>query len=131
LHGGFGWEEQLRRLNAYKKAGADILWASSNKPEILGRYRKAFQGPLWAASNPAFADQAKMTISDFEAFGIQILCYESAVFLASVHAGMETAKELRSQGSVSRDKIMNFQEFLNFMGYAAVPSALKRYWSSD
>jgi 2-methylisocitrate lyase-like PEP mutase family enzyme len=127
LHGGFGWEEQVRRLKAYQKAGADILWASSNKPEILDRYRKEFQGPLWAASNPAFADQAKLTISDFGSFGIQVLCYESAVFLASVQAGMEMAKEIRSKGSVNREKLMNFQEFLNFMGYGAVPSALERY----
>jgi 2-methylisocitrate lyase-like PEP mutase family enzyme len=127
LHGGFGWEEQVRRLKAYKKAGADILWASSNKPEILDRYRKAFHGPLWAASNPAFADQAKLTISDFGAAGIQVLCYESAVFLAAVQAGMEMAKDLRSKGSVNREKLMNFQEFLNFMGYGSVPSALERY----
>ena len=127
LHGGFGWEEQVRRLKAYKKAGADILWASSNKPEILSRYRKEFQGPLWASSNPAFADQAKMTISDFAALGMQIVCYESAVFLASLQAGMEMAKALRSKGSVDREKLMNFPEFLDFMGYGAVPAALERY----
>ena len=127
LHAGFGWEEQLRRLMAYQKAGADILWASSNKPEILSLYRKKFQGPLWATSNPAFPDQAKMTMSDFRAYGIQVLCFESAVFLATVQAGMEVSKEIRSKGSVDRDRLMNFQEFLSFMGYTAVPAALEKY----
>ena len=127
FHAGLGWDEQVRRLKAYEKAGADILWASSSKPEILGHYRKEFQGALWAASNPAFVDQAKMTISDFEAFGVQILCYESAVFLTALQAGMQAAKELRSKGSVNREKLMNFQEFLSFMGYSSVPSALERY----
>lgn len=127
LHGGLGWEEQVRRLRAYQDAGADILWASSGKPELLTRYRKEFQGPLWAASNPVFQDQAKMTISDFEGFGVQILCYESAVFLSALNAGMQAAKELRSKGAVNLEKLMNFQEFLGFMGYTAVPSELEKH----
>jgi 2-methylisocitrate lyase-like PEP mutase family enzyme len=127
LHGGLGWEEQVRRLRAYEEAGADILWASSSKPEFLTRYRKEFHGPLWAASNPVFADQAKMAISDFEASGVQILCYESVVFLAALQAGMQTAKELRRKGSVDREKLMQFEEFLAFMGYSEVPSALQRH----
>jgi 2-methylisocitrate lyase-like PEP mutase family enzyme len=127
LHGGLGWEEQVRRLKAYEQAGADILWASSSKPEFLTRYRKEFRGPLWAASNPVFADQAKMTISDFEVCGVQVLCYESVVFLAALQAGMQTAKELRRKGSVELEKLMQFQEFLGFMGYSEVPSALQRH----
>src|SRR5437870_4322347 len=43
LHGGFGWDEQLRRVKAYQDAGADVLWASSNKPEVLKRYRETFE----------------------------------------------------------------------------------------
>jgi len=130
LHGGLGWEEQVRRLRAYEEAGADVLWASSSNPEFLGRYRKEFRGPLWAASNPVFADQAKMTISDFEAFGVQVLCYESVVFLAALQAGMQTAKELRRKGSVDLEKLMQFREFLRFMGYSEVPSALQRHRGS-
>jgi hypothetical protein len=40
---------------------------------------------------------------------------------------MAMAKEIRSRGSVDREKLMNFQEFLDFMGYGAVPPALERY----
>jgi 2-methylisocitrate lyase-like PEP mutase family enzyme len=127
LHGGLGWEEQVRRLRAYQEAGADILWASSSKPEFLSRYRKEFRGPLWAASNPAFADQAKMTIDDFAALGMQVICYESAVFLAGLQAAMQMAKELRSKGAVDREKLMNFQEYLAFMGYTEVPSQLAKH----
>lgn len=127
LHGGFGWEEQLRRLEIYQKAGADVIWASSNKPEVLKRYRELFKGPLWATSNSAFPEQAKMTIKDFEALGIQLLCYESPVFLAAVRAGMEMAKEIRGKGSVNVERLMNFQEFLKFMGYTDVPAALEKH----
>jgi 2-methylisocitrate lyase-like PEP mutase family enzyme len=127
LHGGLGWEEQVRRLRAYQEAGADILWASSSKPEFLARYRTEFRAPLWAASNPAFADQAKMTIDDFASLGMQVVCYESAVFLAALQAGMQMAKDLRSKGVVDREKLMNFQEFLGFMGYTAVPSAVQQH----
>jgi 2-methylisocitrate lyase-like PEP mutase family enzyme len=127
FHAGLGWDEQLRRLRTYQKAGADILWASSNKPQVLRRYRENLEGPLWATSNSAFPDQAKMTIGDFAAFGLQILCYESPVFLAAVQAAMTTAKEIRSRGSVSVDRLMNFQEFLAFMGYTAVPAALEKH----
>ena len=127
LHAGLGMEEQIRRLKTYQKAGADILWASSSKPETLRLYRSIFESPLWATSNPAFPDQAKMTISDFRTYGVQILCFESAIFLATVKTGMEVAREIRSKGSVEGDRLMNFQEFLSLMGYTEVPAALERH----
>jgi 2-methylisocitrate lyase-like PEP mutase family enzyme len=127
LLGGLGMEEQIRRLKAYQKAGADILWASSGKPESLRHYRSKLEGPLWATSNPAFAEQAKMTIDDFRTLGVQVLCFESAIFLATVKVGMEVAREIRSKGFVAGDRLMNLQEFLRFMGYTEVPAALEKY----
>ncbi|MBI2184089.1 MAG: isocitrate lyase/phosphoenolpyruvate mutase family protein [Thaumarchaeota archaeon] len=128
-----GMEEQIKRLKAYKKAGADIIWATSNSADTLRTYRKNIEGPLWTTINPAHAEQAKMSIGEFRGCGIQVLCFESFLFLASVKASMETAKELRNKGSVVplKDKIMDLKQFLDFMGYTKVNAFVKKYESMD
>jgi len=128
-----GMEEQIRRLKAYQKAGADIVWASSTSADTLKLYRRSFEGPLWATCNPGYGDQANMSVDEFRKIGIQVLCYESPVFLASVKTCLEMATEIRAKGSIAhlRDKILPLESFLSFMGYDDVPAFLEKYRPKD
>ena len=130
-----GLDEQVSRLTAYQKAGADILWASSGDPETLKSYRKKLKGPLLATVNTSRPDwekaggQATMNVEEFRRCGIQILCYENILFLIYAKASMDAAIELRGKGSIIslRDKIMDAKKLARFLGYEDMPEFLEKY----
>ena len=60
----YGLDEQIRRLAAYKEAGVDVLWATSNDAETLRRHSAELTGPLWAVCNQHSGAQGRLRLGD-------------------------------------------------------------------
>jgi 2-methylisocitrate lyase-like PEP mutase family enzyme len=124
-----GMDEQLRRLAAYREAGADILWASSDHPDVLRRYRDALDGPLWATCNINSGAQRSLDLDDFRSLGIQVVAYETPIYLVGLKATVRAAQELRRTGSIApleRD-MAPLEEFLRLAGFGEAESTARRY----
>lgn len=125
----YGMEEQLKRLAAYKKAGADILWASSNHPDILKQYRKALKGPFWTTCNINSGAQHKLKLRDFKRLGIQIVGYETAIYLVALQAAIKAARRLRKSGSLMplKKNMLAFDEFIRLAGFNEMAETARKY----
>lgn len=125
----YGMEEQLRRLAAYKKAGADILWATSNHPDILKQYRKALKGPFWTTCNINSGAQHKLKLRDFKRLGIQIVGYETAIYLVALQATIKAARRLRKSGSLVplKKNMLAFDEFIRLAGFNEMAETARKY----
>lgn len=125
----YGMEEQLRRLAAYKKAGADILWATSNHPDILKQYRKALKGPFWTTCNINSGAQHKLKLRDFKRLGIQIVGYETAIYLVALQATIKAARRLRKSGSLVplKKNMLAFGEFIRLAGFNEMAETARKY----
>jgi 2-methylisocitrate lyase-like PEP mutase family enzyme len=125
----YGMEEQLRRLAAYKKAGADILWATSNHPDILKQYRKALKGPFWTTCNINSGAQHKLKLRDFKRLGIQIVGYETAIYLVALQATIKAARRLRKSGSLVplKKNMLAFDEFIRLAGFNELAETARKY----
>ncbi len=125
----YGMAEQLKRLAAYKDAGADILWATSNDPDILKQYRKALKGPLWTTCNINSGAQHKLKLQEFKRLGIQIVGYETALYLVGLQATIKAAKRLRKSGSIVplKKNMLAFDEFIRLAGFNELSKAVRKY----
>ncbi len=125
----YGMEEQLKRLAAYKKAGADILWATSNHPDILKQYRKALKGPFWTTCNINSGAQHKLKLRDFKRLGIQIVGYETAIYLVALQATIKAAKRLRKSGTLVplKKNMLAFDEFIRLAGFNEMAKTARKY----
>lgn len=125
----YGMEEQLRRLAAYKEAGADVLWATSSHPDMLEQYRKTLKGPLWATCNINSGEQHKLNLSDFKRLGIQIVGYETAIYLVALKATIEAATQLRKTGTIVplKENMLEFDEFIRLAGFKEMAETAKKY----
>lgn len=125
----YGMEEQLKRLAAYKEAGADVLWATSSHPDMLKQYRKALKGPLWATCNINSGEQHKLKLADFKRLGIQIVGYETAIYLVALKATIEAAKHLRKTGTIVplKKDMLEFDEFIRLAGFKKMAEIARKY----
>ncbi|MBI4528529.1 MAG: isocitrate lyase/PEP mutase family protein [Deltaproteobacteria bacterium] len=125
----YGMEEQLKRLAAYKKAGADILWATSSHPDMLKQYRKALKGPLWTTCNVNSGEQHKLRLADFKRLGIQIVGYETAIYLVALQATIKAAKRLRKTGTIAplKKDMLPFDEFIRLAGFKEMAETARKY----
>jgi 2-methylisocitrate lyase-like PEP mutase family enzyme len=124
-----GMDEQLKRLAAYKEAGADVLWATSSHPDSLRQYRAGLEGPIWSVCNPHSGAQAQLTLDEFRELGIQMVAFELGIYLVGLRAMIDAAKELRATGGIGTliPRMTTFEEFLSLSGYDEMAAVARRY----
>jgi 2-methylisocitrate lyase-like PEP mutase family enzyme len=85
----------VERLNAYRKAGADSLFAPGVRdPETIGRLAKAVNGPL-----NILATAGAPNIAELERLGVRRVSVGSGPMRASMGLTQRIAKELKDQGT--------------------------------
>jgi 2-methylisocitrate lyase-like PEP mutase family enzyme len=117
-----GLDEALRRAEAFRKAGADILFVESPESEAeFALIGKTIGGPLLAnmvegGRSPVLA---KATL---EALGFKIAIYPGTAFLASAAAMTESFRHIRDTGSSLGLKapVMAFGDMNALMGFEQV-----------
>jgi 2-methylisocitrate lyase-like PEP mutase family enzyme len=129
-------EEQVRRLNMYIEAGADVVYAPkyatmSNDLTKLKRFVERVPAPVLAQFNPpgfiegyipegskdgrSIADRSFGEIFDC---GVQII-NTPQIYAVAYRALSETLGMIRSEGNLqpARSKMLEFQEVLDLLGY--------------
>lgn len=87
-------EEAIARLNAYRRAGADCLFAPfTADPAVIGRLAKAVAGPLNIILQPA------ITVAEMAALGVARISLGGHLSRASLGGVRRAARELRDAGT--------------------------------
>jgi len=86
--------EAVKRLNAYKKAGADCLFAPfTADPGVIGRLVKALDGPLNIILQPT------ITVAEMAKIGVARISLGGHLARAALAVARRAARELKEQGS--------------------------------
>jgi 2-methylisocitrate lyase-like PEP mutase family enzyme len=108
------FERSVERLRAYRKAGADCLFAPGVRdPEIIARLVKALDGPLNILVSPGCPP-----IPELEKIGVARASVGSSLTRAMLGAAQKIGKELMEKGSYESlfDGAIPYTELLRMMG---------------
>ncbi len=88
--------EAVKRLNAYRKAGADCLFAPfTADPGVIGRLVKAVDGPLNIILQPT------ITVGEMAKLGVARISLGGHLARAALAVARRAARELKEQGTAS------------------------------
>ena len=89
------FDETVRRLNAYRRAGADCLFVPGvTDRETIGRLARAVDGPLNVMVGPGMP-----SASDLEALGVKRVSTGTSIARAALGLVRRAAAELRDRGT--------------------------------
>lgn len=116
-------EGAVRRMNAFREAGADLVMAAGLDPRVLAEIRPRIDGKVVITDTPG------RTVAEEEAAGADVVLYYGFALYAAfagVKRALETFKQTRSADAVPnlREEIAEFEAFL---GYGAFAERAKKY----
>ena len=125
-----GYDGVMRRMEAYAKAGADVLFpeALTSEDEI-----KAITG---AFDLPMLANMAHggltpiLNPAELQALGYAIAIYPAMASLTAAKAMAENFRRLRAGEAPSNDELFDFNRFCRLIGFEDVWAFEKR-WDED
>ncbi|MEM5383156.1 isocitrate lyase/PEP mutase family protein [Paraburkholderia phymatum] len=126
---GLGMDEAMRRIEAYAKAGADILFLEAPQSEEEMRTAcSAFDLPMMAN----MADGGKTPIlpaSVLKEIGFALAIYPSNTSLVAAHAMEKSLRLLKEQGLSGGPgvELYDFKKFCELIGFAEVWEFEKRW----
>lgn len=126
-----GINEAIRRGQAYRDAGADIIFITApDGEEELTRIPREIDAPCllimaWAAENLSLNQLAKM--------GYKIAVYPGDLQCVSAYAMQEAAITLRETGSIEtyRGRMLSYPQRFELAGYDAVRKIEAKYLHSE
>lgn len=113
-----GWDDAMRRCEAYMKAGADVLFVEALRtPEEVERAAKNLDIPLLFN----FVETGKsplLSASELEDFGFKIVIYPASALLSVTHVVGQVMAQLKEHGTTSHlmDQMVSLEECFEAMG---------------
>jgi 2,3-dimethylmalate lyase len=126
----YGLDEALRRGDAYRQAGADILFIESpESQEEMQLICKEFKGTPLVANMVEGGLSPVLSRDTLEALGYQLAIFPTCGFLAAAAAMNKVYKTLATEGSTAGydGDLFDFKEFSKLMGFEAVWEFDKKY----
>lgn len=125
-----GMDSVLRRLEAYDKAGADVLFPEAlESEEEMARACSSFEKPLMA--NMANGGSTPIPVASvLEEIGYAYAIYPSLTSLVAATAIEKCLIDLKEEGIGEPDGIFNFKEFCGLIGFQEVWDFDKK-WARD
>ncbi|WP_017669954.1 isocitrate lyase/PEP mutase family protein [Blastomonas sp. AAP53] len=122
-----GFDGAMRRIEAYAKAGADVLFPEAlESEEEMARACAAFETPLMA--NMSNGGSSPVPVADVLAqIGYAYAIYPSLTSLAAATAMEKALRDLKTQGIGQPDGLFSFSEFCSLIGFEDV-WAFERKW---
>lgn len=122
-----GFDGAMRRIEAYAKAGADVLFPEAlESEEEMARACAAFHLPLMA--NMSNGGSSPVPVADVLAqIGYAYAIYPSLTSLAAAAAMEKALIDLKTQGIGQPDGLFSFTEFCSLIGFEDV-WAFERKW---
>jgi 2-methylisocitrate lyase-like PEP mutase family enzyme len=126
----YGLDEALRRGDAYRKAGADILFIESPESEDeMQRICTEFKGTPLVANMVEGGFTPVLSRETLETLGYRLAIFPTCGFLAAAAAMNAVYQTLAKEGSTSNfnGELFDFKEFSKLMGFEAIWEFDKKY----
>ena len=114
-----GWDDALRRCEAYVKAGADVLFLEAlQTPEQAADVTSRFDVPVLYN----FVETGKsplLSVSELEALGFKLVIFPISAMLAALKTMSDLMRELRETGTTAHavaDRMVSIHECFDTMG---------------
>lgn len=122
-----GFDGAMRRIEAYAKAGADVLFPEAlESEEEMARACAAFDTPLMA--NMSNGGSSPVPVADVLAqIGYAYAIYPSLTSLAAAAAMEKALRDLKAHGIGQPEGLFSFSEFCSLIGFEDV-WAFERKW---
>jgi 2-methylisocitrate lyase-like PEP mutase family enzyme len=125
-----GLDEALRRGDAYRKAGADILFIESpESQDEMQRICSEFKGTPLVANMVEGGSTPILSRETLETLGYRLAIFPTCGFLAAAAAMNAVYQMLAKEGSTANfnGELFDFKEFSKLMGFEAVWEFDKKY----
>jgi len=122
-----GFDGAMRRIEAYARAGADVLFPEAlESEEEMARACAAFDLPMMA--NMSNGGSSPVPVADVLAqIGYAFAIYPSLTSLAAAAAMEKALVDLKTKGTGQPDGLFSFSEFCSLIGFEDV-WAFERQW---
>ena len=124
-----GWDDTMRRCEAYVEAGADVLFVEALRtPEEARRVTKNFDVPLLYN----FVESGKSPLipaDELEGLGFKIVIFPGSAFMVVCQAVTELMKELKNTGTTASmmDKMASLNQCFETVGLSHMLAQDARY----
>ncbi len=129
---GLGIDEAIRRGQAYRKAGADVVFIElKSSPQVIGQLRRVtseIDAPCLVNVEEAGAIGA-LSVADLESIGFRVAIYPGLGRYAAGFAIRDALGVLKSNGSTvkARDRMLTFSEYNEVLGLSDVDAWEQRF----
>lgn len=127
-----GLSRAIERANAYREAGADIIFVEAPRQEHLAEIIRAVPGAnLYNMSSSGKTPLLKA--SEIEALGFKVAIYPNWAMLGAIRAAQRVLCHLRDTGDIAaiRGEVAGFTEFFDLLGMQEMRKLDARYASSE
>jgi 2-methylisocitrate lyase-like PEP mutase family enzyme len=112
-----GFDEALRRAEAYSKAGADLIFVES--PQTVVEMKKLLQSidcPMVYKMIPN-GDLSNLDAKALASMGFSLIIYPTVSFLSAADAMQSAFNELKTNGIVKKQSLQSFESFSKLIGF--------------
>lgn len=127
-----GFEKAIERANAYREAGADIIFVEAPGQEHLAEVISAVPGPnLYNMASSGRTPFLKA--SEIEKLGFKVAIYPNWAMFGAIRAAQKVLRHLKETGDIAaiRDDVVSFTEFFDLLGMQDMRKLDQRYASND
>ena len=113
-----GWDDAMRRCEAYVEAGADVLFVEALRtPEQIEQAGRELNVPL-LYNYVETGKSPLLSASELERYGFKIVIYPASGLLSAMHAVRETLATLKQEGTTSHllENMDSLQECFEAVG---------------
>jgi 2-methylisocitrate lyase-like PEP mutase family enzyme len=127
-----GLNEAIRRGQAYRKAGADVVFVelktSAGIKEELKRVTGEIDAPC-LVNVEELGELGKLTVAELDALGLRIAIYPGLARYAAGYGIREALRALKGDGTTkaARDRMLTFREYNEALNLSEVEEWEKRF----
>ena len=112
-----GFDEALRRAEAYSRAGADLIFVEA--PQTIEEMKKLLQYidcPMVYKMVPN-GDLSNLDSTVLASMGFSLVIYPTVSFLSAADAMQSAFNELKTNGIVKKQSLQSFENFSKLIGF--------------
>jgi methylisocitrate lyase len=129
-----GFEDALERANAYREAGADILFVEAPRTvEEMRRIVRDVPGIHLVNVVDGGGKTPVLRAQEYEAIGYRLAIYPVSLWTASIKAMQEVLGVLKEDGVATRfaDRMTSFHEMFEIVGWSRFAELEKKYSAAE
>lgn len=128
-----GLDETIRRLEAYRDAGADIVYADALRTDEELKAVGAIKNVYKFANQVENGKTPLMNVKRLEEFGFDIVIFPTTTCFAAAKAMQKVMRALKEENTTAGilDDVTTFNEFTDIVGMKELQEMEKKYRTDD